>query len=84
MDSALADSHDLSGGPEARLAQLDSSRRRVIRAEQTLISVLAHKPLSLPLTSKERKLLSQAKSNIRRYTLSRLKNAFELYEGNLR
>jgi len=70
----------LSGGPEARLAQLNSSLGRFLRAEQALISVLAHKPLSLPLTSKERKLLSQAKSEIRKDTLYRLKNAFESYK----
>ena len=80
IDSALADTRDLSGGPEARLAQLNSSLGRFLRAEQALISVLAHKPLSLPLTSKERKLLSQAKSEIRKDTLYRLKNAFESYK----
>ena len=80
IDSALADGRDLSGGLDAQLAQLNSSQRRIIRAEQTLISVLAHKPLSLPLTSEERKLLSKAKSDIRRDTLSRLKTAFETYK----
>jgi DNA-directed RNA polymerase subunit RPC12/RpoP len=81
IDSALAYGRDLSGGLDAQLGQLNSSQRRIIRAEQTLISVLAHKPLSLPLTSKERKLLSEAKSAIRRDTLSRLKNAFEIYKA---
>jgi hypothetical protein len=80
MDSALADGRDLSGGVDAQITQLNSSIRRAIRAEQTLISVLAHKPSSLPLTSKERKLLSRAKSDVRRDTLKRLKNAFEIYK----
>jgi hypothetical protein len=81
MDSALADGRDLSGGVDAQLAQLNSSQRRILRAYQTLISVLAHKPLSLPLTSKERKLLSEAKNHIRRDTLSQLKIAFEIYKA---
>jgi hypothetical protein len=81
IDSALADSRDLSGGLDAQVAQLNSSQRRIIRAEQTLISVLAHKPLLLPLTSKERKLLSEAKSAVRSDTLQRLKYSFEAYKA---
>jgi len=80
IDSALADGLDSSGGSEARLAQIQSSQKRVFRAQQTLIQVLAHKPLSLPLTPKERKLLGEAKSEIRRDTLSRLKTAFQSYK----
>jgi len=81
MDSALASGRDLSGGLDAQITQLSSSVRRTIRAEQMLISVLSHKPLSLPLTSNERKLLSQAKSDVRRDTLQRLKVAFEVYKA---
>ena len=70
---------DVSGGVDAQLARLKSSVRRSIRAEQTLISVLTHKPLSLPLTSKERELLSQAKADVRSDTLQRLKYSFDAY-----
>src|SRR6266704_2876860 len=80
INSALAEGLDSSGSPEARLAQLQSSQKRVFRAQQTLIQVLTHKPLSLPLTSQERKLLGDAKSEIRHDTLLRLKIAFQSYK----
>jgi hypothetical protein len=80
IDSALADGLDSSGGPEVRLEQIQFSQKRVFRAQQTLIQVIVHKPLSLRLTSKERKLLVEAKSEICRDTLSRLKTAFQSYK----